>query len=81
MWTQAEALWRARLEGRFYLLSQMSETLSCMRYQGRSLQTDRLKTERRKRPDGEVSRGRHTGCALVLDEREYRCLAGAEGKH
>lgn len=27
MWTQAEASWGARLEGRFYLLSQMSETL------------------------------------------------------
>lgn len=26
MWTQAEALWGARLEGRLYLLSQMSET-------------------------------------------------------
>lgn len=22
-----------------------------------------------------------TGCALVLDEREYRCLAGKEAKH
>lgn len=22
-----------------------------------------------------------TGCASVLDERKYKCLAGAEGKH